>query len=168
MEEEVQWIYSLDCAPPIGAVIEFKEKEKDILSYIGTVQDDSNVRPIHATGNKSIREYYWADSPGDVYKEAIVTLTAQRALFKGKVIHCPTQGEAEQLLALANSLGFMWTSGRSFIGRDCWDIYKEDTCYFIDDGTYANVNFYKSEHPESTEYTIISFKEFKETYNIDN
>ena len=168
MEEEIQWIYSLDSTPSIGAVVEFKEKEKDILSYIGTVQDDSTVRPIHATGNKSIPEYYWANSPGDVYKEAIVTLTEQRALFKGKVIHCPTQKEAEQLLALANNLGFMWASGCSFIGRSHWDVYQENTCYFIDDGTYANVDFYKSEYPESTEYTIVSFKEFKEIYNMDN
>ena len=168
MKEETQWIYSLDCTPPIGTAIEFRQKKEDILGYIGVVQEDNTVRSIHATGNTSIREYYWTDSPRDVYKKAITTIMAQRALFKGKAIHCPTEEEAKQLLALANSLGFIWTSGRSFIGKDCWDVYKEDTCYFIDDGTYANVNFYKSQHPESTEYTIISFKEFKETYNIDN
>ena len=39
-------------------------------------------------------------------------------LYLGKAVHCDTEEKADEFLALADSVGYRWFSGRSLIGNN--------------------------------------------------
>ena len=73
------------------------------------------------------------------------------ALYLGKSVHCKTETLADEFLELADSVGYR-TDGIIY------DIYKEFTCFNIEDGEiyYANLEHYKNQG-----YEIIEFKSLK-------
>lgn len=52
-------------------------------------------------------------------------------LYLDKVVHCDTEEKANEFLALADSVGYKWSSGTSLIEENCWAFYKEYTCYEV-------------------------------------
>ena len=75
------------------------------------------------------------------------------------VIWCSTEKLANQVLKIADKLGYSWSSGKSFKEYSNWDSYREKTCYFIHRGKFADRSFYQ-EH----DYNIISAEEFIKFY----
>ena len=53
------------------------------------------------------------------------------------VIHCETKEEAKRILRLADAQGWKWSSGKSYIDINHWDVYEEDTCYNLFSGRYS-------------------------------
>lgn len=75
------------------------------------------------------------------------------------VIWCSTEELANQVLEIADKLGYRWSTEKSFIGYSNWDSYKEETCYFISEGKFAFRNFYMRYN-----YNIIPAEEFVKFY----
>lgn len=57
-------------------------------------------------------------------------------LYLGKVVHCDTEEKANEFLALADSVGYKWSSGTSLREENCWELYKEETCYAVEEGGF--------------------------------
>lgn len=54
-------------------------------------------------------------------------------LYLNKRVHCDTEEKANEFLALADSVGYKWKSGKSLIEINNWETYKEETCYDIEE-----------------------------------
>ena len=57
-------------------------------------------------------------------------------LYLNKVVHCDTEEKANHFLALADSVGYKWSSGTSLREENCWELYKEETCYSVEEGGF--------------------------------
>jgi hypothetical protein len=57
-------------------------------------------------------------------------------------IHCKTTEEAKQLLNAFDKLGKSWSDGKSYLGMDHYNNYKEYTCYSNING-YCYIDWYK-------------------------
>ena len=57
-------------------------------------------------------------------------------LYLGKAVHCDTEEKANEFLALADSVGYKWSSGTSLREENCWELYKEETCYSVEEGGF--------------------------------
>ena len=69
------------------------------------------------------------------------------------VIHCRTEEEANELLKAFDKLGKTWLSGKSYLEINCWDTYKENTCY-DNMNKFAFIKYYKNHY-----YKIYEFDE---------
>lgn len=78
-------------------------------------------------------------------------------------IHCKTEDEAVECCELANHLGWTWCQGDSYVDTDnLWScLYKEDTCYNFEKGTYESLSYY-----EFCGYTIKSASWFLDNFKI--
>lgn len=56
------------------------------------------------------------------------------------VVHCATNELANQVLAIADNLGYKWVTGKSYKGINCWDIWKERTCYILHTGKFGDID----------------------------
>ena len=56
-------------------------------------------------------------------------------------IHCNTEERANILLKAFDKMGKTWTGGDSYLDKNLWGGYKEETCY-ENDGTYCGKEFY--------------------------
>lgn len=80
-----------------------------------------------------------------------------KEIFTDKTaIHCPTEKEANEFLALLKSAGYKWGSGNELIFDTNWDDYKDETCY-TNRVYYAEIDFYTMRG-----HNIIKYKKFKE------
>ena len=70
------------------------------------------------------------------------------------VVHCETEEQVNELLTWADSVGLKWSTERSYLGYNNYNDYKEDTCYYLYEGEFSFLYYYKKEN-----YTIISFDE---------
>lgn len=57
-----------------------------------------------------------------------------------EVYHCETEEDAKQLLIIADSFGYKWVSGSSFLGETFHHVFGEKTAYDIVGGTYTNLD----------------------------
>ena len=75
-------------------------------------------------------------------------------LYLDKAVHCDTEEKANHFLALADSVGYKWLSGRSLIEENMWETYEEETCYLVikDEFMFCSIDFYKIECIEIIEY----------------
>ena len=78
------------------------------------------------------------------------------------VVHCPTEELANEVLAIADNLGYKWYGENRYIESSYWRISKKDTCYDLIRGRYAYLDYY-----ESQKKTIISAKEFINLHNME-
>jgi hypothetical protein len=76
-------------------------------------------------------------------------------ISENMVVHCPTEELANEVLSIADKLGYRWGSGSRYTDYTHWNLYKEKTCYNLTKGLYATVGYY-----ELMEKTIISAKDF--------
>lgn len=73
------------------------------------------------------------------------------------VASCRSLNEAKQFLKMCDSLGFQWKDGKRFSENECWELYKERTCYNIFEGTFGKIETYKEQG-----YNIVDSKHFFE------
>lgn len=74
-------------------------------------------------------------------------------LYLGRAIHCKTEELANEFLALADSLGFIWGEGDKLTNYNEWKEYKNKTYYRIyceKDVRYGEI--------DDTDLPIIEFK----------
>lgn len=75
-------------------------------------------------------------------------------------VHCDTREKAKEFLKLADSFGYKWTDGISYLESTGWSYYEVDSAYVISSGQclslgYVNSNGYNVvEYPASTKYDI--------------
>lgn len=76
-------------------------------------------------------------------------------------VRCKTEDLANEFLILADSFGYKWRNGCSYLFSNCWNIFEEYTCYRIFNGLFESLDFC-----ESNCFNIIEFKgesmEFKQ------
>ncbi len=78
--------------------------------------------------------------------------------YKGKyVMHCKTEEEANNFLAYLDSVGRKWCTGESYKNRTSYDMYEEDTCYYFNEGSYCNIDWFRENN-----YTILEWSDFME------
>jgi hypothetical protein len=77
-------------------------------------------------------------------------------LYLNKAVHCDTEEKANEFLALADSVGYKWSSGKSLKEFHSWEIYEEKTCYRItkDGMFYANTSHYIGDGYQIIEYQL--------------
>ena len=76
--------------------------------------------------------------------------------YVGRVVHCPTEKLANEFLKLVYEQGWRWATGASLVEENCWDQYKENTCYILfknKNVMFSEIDFYEKEN-----YTIIEYK----------
>src|SRR3712207_5520197 len=73
-------------------------------------------------------------------------------------MHCKTEEEAKEFCALLDRAGRHWFNSKPY-NRTRWNTYKEDTCYFFNDGHYG---CYKTLAAESHRCTILEWSDFQE------
>lgn len=66
------------------------------------------------------------------------------------VIHCKTKEESDNLVEL--SLRYNKSQRRVRISKSDWNSYKEDTCYWIKNETYASIGYCKDSNIKFIEY----------------
>lgn len=77
-------------------------------------------------------------------------------------VHCDTEEKAKAYLALEDSFGTIWCTGKK-LSETKWDCYKKKTCYSLfKDGTivFGDLKWYRTEG-----YKIVEF-ELEETFNV--
>jgi len=72
--------------------------------------------------------------------------------LKNTVVHCDTKVKANELLKLAREYGYRWCNGIDYLNLNNWEMKKSDTCYNINQGSYADIEFYKNKN-----FTIIEY-----------
>lgn len=66
-------------------------------------------------------------------------------LKDNQVVHCKTHEESKRVLKLAHEAGMRWSNGVEYIKKDCWDcweFFKENTCYNFYQGKYGSLDNY--------------------------
>ena len=67
------------------------------------------------------------------------------------VVNCRTEELANEFLALANSFGYKWFSGKSYVEfKNYWVVSEENTCYNISKGTYGTTSYWLEKDYEIT------------------
>ena len=61
------------------------------------------------------------------------------------VFNCSTEEIAKAFMDICKSKGYKWCNGKPYSREGTkWDNYKSHTCYNTFNGTYGNIEFYKS------------------------
>ena len=71
------------------------------------------------------------------------------------VMRCKTEEEANIFLEYLDSLGLKWRGGRSYLDKNNWREYREDTCYNFASGTYGDKDYFVNDG-----YEILECKNF--------
>ena len=76
--------------------------------------------------------------------------------YKGNyVMHCKTEEEAKDFYGYLDSINMKWISGLSYEDNTKWDVHKQDTYYYFNEGCFSNgyfVNKYR--------YKILEWSDF--------
>ena len=76
--------------------------------------------------------------------------------YKGNyVMHCKTEEEAKDFCGYLDSINMKWISGLSYEDNTKWDVHKQDTYYYFNEGCFSNgyfVNKYR--------YKILEWSDF--------
>ena len=59
------------------------------------------------------------------------------------VVHCPKEELSEKLMKLLDKNKKVWNGGESYLNSSKWGVYKENTCYNIKSGKFADIKFYR-------------------------
>ena len=73
---------------------------------------------------------------------------------KKVVMHCKTEEEAKDFCRVMHEAGKRWCSGREYISTVRWSDYKENTCYFFNEGAYDNLS------DITQEYKILEWSDY--------
>lgn len=78
--------------------------------------------------------------------------------YKKVCMHCKTRQEAEAFCREMEKAGLTWHSGTSYLLRNHFGPYEEQTCYCFNEGTYDNTL-----HAKDEGYTILEWSEYRST-----
>jgi len=59
------------------------------------------------------------------------------------VVHCSTLEESLAICQLMNDKGLKWRSDESYLDKNNWKDFKENTCYCPNSGKYCDLNYFK-------------------------
>lgn len=81
-------------------------------------------------------------------------------VWKGKDVcmHCKTEEEAEDFCNEMNKAGLTWSSGRSYLSWNHFELCEEQTCYYFNEGKYDSTIYAKNEG-----YTILEWSDYRST-----
>ena len=71
------------------------------------------------------------------------------------VVHCPTQELAQKVLRIADSEGYKWSDGDSYLDVSNWGTFKDATCYSFSKGVFLTRSTYSN-----SGFTILPAEEF--------
>ena len=91
-----------------------------------------------------------------------MVITKEYFTQKMAVFHCETEEIANVLLKIAHSFGLEWISSGSYLDTNYWCVHKNETCYNLSDGTYADTQCYISDY-----YTIIDASKLIAKHKIE-
>ena len=78
------------------------------------------------------------------------------ANYKGNyAMHCKTEEEAKDFCKYLNSLGRTWNDRTRYTEDNFWHIFKDNTCYVFNYGTYSSLSF-----SELSGYTVLEWSDF--------
>lgn len=73
-------------------------------------------------------------------------------------MHCPDREKAGVFLRYLHRHGRRWTGGTSYLRKDNYDVYDENTCYAFNEGTYSYVDYFAdNEHV----WKLLRFDDFE-------
>ena len=62
--------------------------------------------------------------------------------YKGSyVMHCKTEEETKDFCGYLDSINRKWISGLSYEDNTKWDVHKQDTYYYFNEGCFSNGYF---------------------------
>ena len=73
------------------------------------------------------------------------------------VVHCNTEDQANKLLEIANAYGLKWCNGDSYIGNNNFEKHGSGTCYYLSDGTYSSLEYFKMLYCSIIEFDDVEF-----------
>ena len=61
--------------------------------------------------------------------------------YSGKYgMHCKTEEEAKNFCNYLHNMGRKWCSGSTYFDNTFWDIFKDETVYYFNEGLYGGLN----------------------------
>ena len=61
------------------------------------------------------------------------------------LMHCSTKEEAEIFCDFLDSSGLTWITGKSYVERNNYESYRENTCYRFKRGSFGNLYIFSVE-----------------------
>ena len=125
--------------------------------YLGRVMTIKNVL---TRGYKMVEdkgEWLWGDGMlSGLASETPFDFGAWK--YKNVCMHCRTREEAEDFCNEMHKAGLRWHSGASYLLRNHFGPYEEQTCYCFNKGKYDNTVYAKNEG-----HTILEWSEYRST-----
>ena len=85
--------------------------------------------------------------------------------YKGDfVMHCKTEEEAEDFCRYLDSINRKWISGLSYEDNTKWDVHKQDTYYYFNEGCFSNGYFVNKYRYKILEWSDFMDKKFTKAY----
>lgn len=125
--------------------------------YLGRVMTIKNVliRGYKMVEDKG--EWFWGNGMiAGLASETPFDFKAWK--YKKVCMHCKTRQEAEAFCREMEKAGLTWRSGTSYLLRNHFGPYEEQTCYCFNEGTYDNTL-----HAKDEGYTILEWSEYRST-----
>lgn len=72
---------------------------------------------------------------------------------KNVCMHCRTREEADDFCHEMHKAGLTWSSGKSYLEMNCFNVYNEQTCYYFNRGTYVNIGYSKTKGNQILEWS---------------
>ena len=112
----------------------------DIPSIYETFETEAEARKEFDNIYKQLQEEDVEESQPQKYK---ITIREFWKSDKSLAIHCDTKEKANMLLVTFDKLGKTWGADDSYLKCNCWNNYKEETCYSNNRG-YASIDWYRA------------------------
>lgn len=151
-----------------------KYKEGDKVRIVSKVSEeldwsnemDTYLGKVMTVEWSSYGRYKMAEDEGEWYwSDGMIAGLASETPFdfgawKGKDVcmHCKTRQEAEDFCNEMHKAGLTWHSGTSYLLRNHFGPYEEQTCYCFNKGKYDNTL-----HAKDEGYTILEWSDYRST-----
>lgn len=126
-------------------------------TYLGKVM---TVGGLFYNGYKMVEdegEWYWYDTMiAGLASEIPFDFGAWK--YKNACMHCRSREEAEDFCNEMHKAGLTWHNGTSYLPKNYFEPYEEQTCYCFNKGTYDNTL-----HAKDKGYTILEWSDYRGT-----
>lgn len=130
---------------------------KGLNKYLGKVMTIKNV----LTRNYKMVE----DKGGWFWDDSVIAGLASEVPFdfgawkdKHVCMHCRTEEEAEDFCREMDKAGLTWGRGASYLEQSCFNLYKDLTCYYFNEGTHESIGCAKNKG-----HTILEWSDYRST-----
>ena len=131
-------------------------------AYLGRVMTIKNIISGLIFGGRYIMaedkgKWFWGD-------EMMVGLASEVPFdfgaWKDKHVcmHCRTEEEAEDFCREMDKAGLTWGRGASYLEQSCFNLYKDLTCYYFNEGTHESIGCAKNKG-----HTILEWSDYRST-----